>query len=801
MNKIKFYLKKIVADKGIWLTLLLSLVVLLFFFGKIVKHPNQVYFSKDGDGLQSYYTMIYHIKYDSTYSHFQGMNYPYGEHVLFTNCQPVISNTMKFISRNIVDVSDYAVGVINLFMLFSILIAALFLYLILKEFELNWIYSIFIATGIAYLSPLLYRFSGHYSLSYVFTIPVIIYLLIKFYKNPSWKKSLITGLFILMMATFHMYNYAFAAFILGIFWIVQLVSDKKYRKWKFALLNIFLQILLPILVINIWLWLTDNVNDRTSYPWGFLVYKSGWEGVFMEHQTVGNSFLKSFMHPQTVEWEGWAYCGHIASFLFIILFGIIGVIPFLIGAKIEFIIVVFILGLLFHILQKRRWNIFALTSNKLLNIFLWAGLLTLLVSFALPFTLFPDLLQYAGPMKQFRGIGRFAWVFYFTINIGVFYFLYHFKLKRKWLHAIIIIIPLLVLYYDAYRNSRYTSLYLNNEIPLFQKSYQGEKNTDNVIDTEKYQTFIPIPYFHVGSENLWIESRGESMLNAFSFSLQTGLPMTSVQMSRTSISQTYNNVSMVFEPYRPLKILNDYKNSKPLLLLVTKCSELNQRDSILLRKAVLIKPWNGCDLYELSFEAMQHVSDSLYLQALQESKSKKLYNIDGVLSTDSLKTFVYNGFDTMMSGRFYGDPGAFSGDIKKYNTVFEDSIPNASADCDYIMSFWIGKINTDVVPRSTLEFAFCDSVGNVINAEYSGTHRLFSIIDSSWALAEYKFRLKNTHDKIKVTLWNNDILKNDTLFIDNFLIRPLKNDVIWIMNETSVMKNDRFYLANEGVRK
>ena len=31
----------------------------------------------------------------SSYSHFQGMNYPYGEHVLFTGCQPVISNTLK----------------------------------------------------------------------------------------------------------------------------------------------------------------------------------------------------------------------------------------------------------------------------------------------------------------------------------------------------------------------------------------------------------------------------------------------------------------------------------------------------------------------------------------------------------------------------------------------------------------------------------------------------------------------------------------------------------------------------------
>jgi hypothetical protein len=95
MNKIKLFLKKIFHNKGVWLTLFFALIILIIFFGKILKHPNQVYFSKNGDGLQSYYTTIYHIKYDSTYSHFQGMNYPYGEHVMFTNCQPVMGQAEK----------------------------------------------------------------------------------------------------------------------------------------------------------------------------------------------------------------------------------------------------------------------------------------------------------------------------------------------------------------------------------------------------------------------------------------------------------------------------------------------------------------------------------------------------------------------------------------------------------------------------------------------------------------------------------------------------------------------------------
>lgn len=70
------------------------------------------------------------------------MNYPYGEMVLFTGNQSAIANTIKFISENITDISLYTIGIVNLLMLFSIVIAALFIFLIFRDlYELlhgNW---------------------------------------------------------------------------------------------------------------------------------------------------------------------------------------------------------------------------------------------------------------------------------------------------------------------------------------------------------------------------------------------------------------------------------------------------------------------------------------------------------------------------------------------------------------------------------------------------------------------------------------------------------------------------------------
>ncbi len=798
MNKIQLFIKNLFRNKGIWLTLLLSLIVLFCFFGKILKHPNQVYFSKDGDGLQSYYTTIYHIKYDSTYSHFQGMNYPYGEHVIFTNCQPVISNTLKFISKNIIDVSDYAVGVINLMMLLSIIIAAVFLYLILTEFNLNWFYSTFVAIGIAYLSPLLNRFSGHYSLSYVFSIPIVIYLLIKFYKNPAWEKSLITGIFILLMSTFHMYNFAFASFILGIFWIVQLISDKKFRKWKFALLNIFLQIILPILVINVWLLITDKVHDRTAFPWGFLVYKSDWEGVFLQYQNVTIPFLKSFMHPQHVEWEGWAYIGHLASYLYIFIFTVWACIPFFTTGKMGFFLTVLLIGIIIQIFVRRRWNFFAVTDNKLLSILLWAGFLSLLFSFAWPFIFFPWLVHYAGPLSQFRGIGRFSWIFYYTINIGVFYFIYNLKFLKKYLRVVVLIISVLVLYYDAYENTRSISKGLNNNIPELSKNSWDSNIADLIknIDTKKYQSIIPLPFFHVGSENIWLAPNDNSTFNSLIVSLKTGLPMNAVLMSRTSISQTYNNLSIVNEPYRPLEVLTQCVSEKPFLLLVTKCDEITLSEKNLISEAKLISKGDEISLYELKKEKLKNIADSLYFNVASELRKEKLFFNDNCFSTDPVVRFVNLHFEDNQNNFGYNSKSCYTGKIKEYNTIFEGTLPNALPDTDYVFSFWFGRIHHDLYPGTTIEIAYYNSQGNVYKTDYNGLGNLIKIVDKDWALIEFKFRLNDRSDKLKVTLWNDNFVKNDTLFIDELLIRPMPNNIFKEINKNTIVKNNRYYFKN-----
>ena len=175
------------------------------FYGNLFNKLNTVSFASGGDGLQSYVNMEYHIRYDTSYMRCNSMNYPYGEHVFFSNNQPLFSNTVKFISANITDISDYTLGMLNFLMLFFLAIAPVILYLIFDHLGTGMVVSVIASIAIAYLSPQLDRFGGHFNLSYVAAIPWMILLLIKFFRKPSFWLSVVIFLSMLAGALTHFY--------------------------------------------------------------------------------------------------------------------------------------------------------------------------------------------------------------------------------------------------------------------------------------------------------------------------------------------------------------------------------------------------------------------------------------------------------------------------------------------------------------------------------------------------------------------------------------------------------------------
>ena len=113
------------------------------------------------------------------------MNYPFSENIMYTDCHPLQANLLKFINQFFPEVSNYSIGIINSFMILSIAITGLFLYLIFIKLGVSSLLSVLGALAITILSPQLFRLTGHLALSYSFFIPITIYLLLLFEEKNS----------------------------------------------------------------------------------------------------------------------------------------------------------------------------------------------------------------------------------------------------------------------------------------------------------------------------------------------------------------------------------------------------------------------------------------------------------------------------------------------------------------------------------------------------------------------------------------------------------------------------------------
>ncbi len=135
-----------------FLLIVLSIAISWFYFGDILLHPNDYFFQAGGDGVKNYFTPLYFIENDSGVW-FTGMNYPFGEHVVFTDNQPVLSWTLQWVDQNLFDISGNIVGIMNSLMLMSLFLSIGVLFFLQKRFGLPTIYALVTSLIIGFLAP------------------------------------------------------------------------------------------------------------------------------------------------------------------------------------------------------------------------------------------------------------------------------------------------------------------------------------------------------------------------------------------------------------------------------------------------------------------------------------------------------------------------------------------------------------------------------------------------------------------------------------------------------------------------
>ncbi len=736
------------------LNIAVSFILLFIIFGNIIKNPNYIFFSKSGDGLKSTFGSYYHLQYDTTYWHTESMNYPYGESVFFTGNQPLIINLLKILKSTGVDLSQYMTGILNIWLLLGIVWASLFLFLLLRKLKLPWWYAIITANIITFLSPQMARFGGHFNLAYLYFLPLFLYLLKLFFDKPSYRKSLLIGLISFLALGTQAYFFAEASFWIFFLLLYGWIFEKKrFGNILTDLFHLFLQIGLPFIIFN--LFTISAPSDRTVFPWGFFEFRSSPEAVFLPFDKP----YARFIHFSYLKWEGMAFIGMVASITFLLL--------------------------LYRFFKAKFQKSF--TGNKFLDAILLGAVIALFISFAYPFQWgLQWTLKYTGPFRQFRAIGRFNWLFFYSINVIAFYWIWQFYERRKnRLAAGILVLALLWGTYDAYLNVRGNGQWLNNRIEALQDSQN--KLPQNLwlqtFNAKNYQAIMVLPYFHIGSEVYWIGHSPETEKTAFIVSWKTGLPLLPVMLSRTSISQTIKNLGLYFEPLRPYAILKDFPNSRDLLLIRQKKETLNKIEQRYLAYAIPLYDNKVYSVYRLPIDSLKKMGTDFRQQIANVCNSH-------AVSIDSLdpQQIFYQSF---------GNPKPDT--VRTKNTLNTGEKPKLNyeitflfkAKTEYRISFWLKNMNKDLWPRSVLKINILQNDNRWHEYARSSVFRLIKYVNArGWGLVEMNFTPKQNCKMIRLELWNN-LVTSGGFDMDELLIYRA-NDRICYKGNGFVYLNNRF---------
>ena len=602
---------------------LIQSILILIGFSVVFSNTNGFMFVNIFDCLKNYFTLHAYIGQDASEGFWKlnQMNYPYGEYIFYVDNTPIFALFVKGFSHYIYDISAYSFALFHLLVTGSMFLTTFFCYKILKVFIKTPFLVIVCSIGLPWIHPQITRIfgPGHLNLSFAWIILCVLYLLIKLYQHHQTHQKLpikwasILGISLVFFAFIHLYYLLISAVIIaGFFFFWGLLSHRK-SLWTFVRLTTSGVgiALFGVLFSGFIIWGIDEyyalrATELGSYDYAF--WKLYFPSLFSHYPW--NS-VKFPLVSLNYNYESYAYLGNFSLYGLLFL-GVWGL-----WKK-----------------KGRMWlkeNTFAGTNTRLLQIIGLMSLMSLMISlgnvikfddsdYQLYNILNPFfyLDHFIPQITHFRCLGRFSWIFFWVFNLIVLVLIDRFvqsksddfqtifarfsnqtgSLKEKgkvWWNFLqeenmfpwyIVILCTIFLASDTRDHI------LKIKAAKTENVLQNEQKMDYMnqlakqIEIDAYQAFLPLPYFHVGSEDYeyTLDNGGWWFTQCLQFNLLTDLPMMSNVSARTAPSQAKALFSL-FESEKPEASLLAKLNDKPILVIRKKSALLEREQNHLPKNA------------------------------------------------------------------------------------------------------------------------------------------------------------------------------------------------------------------------
>ena len=714
------------------------LLIGLFWGFNWLTHWNTMFFSNNSEDLiKDVYTTTYHVAYDDGMAICNAMNYPYGEYYTFTGLHPLVAAPLQWLRDAGVQHTERAVlPLMNLLSLLSIVLCALFLFLLLRELKLPTWYAIIVSLLITLMSPQLQRIGAHMSLSYYCAIPMLLYFTLKHLRSGCWAWALANGMTMLWFGMCHPYYIIFFVAVILVETVYIIVrrdsipwcKDKALGKIS---LSTMLQLLLPLCLFYLLTNVAMPAGERTSVPSGFFRYCGRIEGVLFPYGRT--YFFDDSELFASVQWEARNYVGVVAV-----------------------VAMLLIVWRFFGNLFKKRFSaLLRPTDSREVNLFLLVATLLMLYACGVPLNWLPrNVITYIGPLAQFRAGGRFVWLFVYVINIVAFYGLWRWmQSNATMLRKIVLFAALLVMAGEATAYNWRNKAWYNNSWPEW-TDYDNQLPQNqwvNNIDTSKYQAILTLPVFNAGSEMVTLPSQDRMFVRSALLSMKTGLPLVCNESARSNIRQAWDCIALSRTAFDFLRLADSLPNEKPLLLAVTKeKNRLTDAERIILHYADTLMTLDEMDLYSVHPDVLRlaRVVTSDSLEALFDAST-----------TDSIDY----GTSALIV------PDTTEGDIHRWTTVYNGPLTLTG---DVEISFWMSHILDDQYSRTDIKvFATAGDEEQQIFGWCSDVLIDIVDIDRNEGLLRLHTTLPDGCSNLRIIMRNKQMRPSPVMF-HHLLVRP-----------------------------